>query len=700
MKKSTYKPVQLNQSKKQVSREVDEDLTDDEDNNSEIDENEIDENEIDFDDDENELSEEDRDFDDEDEDRDLDDEDRYLDDDDETELNEEDRDFDEDGNEYFDALDEPIDEKSLVLSNADKKLAEEKKIFISLKKIKSKELFQNLLKVLDGKNIELKSDRAQYKDEIKDGFLRSIILSMSGFGNDMYEDEKPASFADQLAAAVSGFPLETKKNYRSDEKASLDASQLNELKRLIAKAVDKLVDEKKAGKNSLENKPSYWWQYMPVVYTVRMIAGMCNSIGKYIGVISPSSADLFLEAAKYGQKIKNEFEKDQRERNELNRAEGSKGPLGDLIKHGRKLMDKDERGVLQLQAEVMAHNQKNKYEDRNIFQVTKEKMLVKEGHKYDPRKKKLVDAYVEKDVPIIHVGTKVARKAGGLEKLQAAFRGNLARRNIMNEALPKVINVLRSPEWQVTHQTLAALKELTQDDSKITGYIQELEQILIPEGKKLTITSGEKSTIASSAERLSIGELADAINQKAIDKILIKLNNEINQKRPGSYIEESQESELFSDLSNQIDSYIEKVQNKAKISKEMQEGLAELRIEGTKSEAVQKYLEVVEKALFSDGISFSKASVAGDINADKVTEAMDDLKEIIERDPNMKKLAKRFNSFNEKIADYLEDMKSRSEEISQAMNKEAKQISEDKGALKDYWQEKIAMRKANTKGRE
>ena len=109
----------------------------------------------------------------------------------------------------------------------------------------------------------------------------------------------------------------------------------------------------------------------------------------------------------------------------------------------------------------------------------------------------------------------------------------------------------------------------------------------------------------------------------------------------------------------------------------------------------QKYLEVVEKELFSKGVSFSEKSVAGNINADKVTGALEDLKEVIERDSSLTKLAKRFNGFNEKIADYLENMKDRSEEISEAIQKEAVQISEDKAALKDYWKEKVAMRKAS-----
>ncbi len=678
--KSGYKaisPQKATFSKKKLSSvEEDEANTDQEDNDSELDANEI------------ELGEEESQLG-EDEDRELDEEESQL-------SEDEDRELAEDENDYSYALDNPTEEKSITLSNSDRNAAAEKKTFISVKKIRGKELFQNLLQILDDKNILLKSDRNQYKNEIKDGFLRSILLSMSGFGNDMYEDAKQPSFQDQLASAVSGFPTEARVSRHLDaEKADLNSSQLIELKQLISKAVDKLADEKKAGKNSLENKPSYWWQYMPVVYTVRTIAGMCNSIGKYMGIVSPSSADLFLESAKYAQKLKNEFEKDQRERNEINRSEGRDGPLGDLISRGRKLMAQDERGVLQLQAEVTAHNQKSEYEDRNVFQVTKEKKMVKVDQKYDPKKKKIVGVYEEQDIPILHVGTKVAKKAGGLEKLQAAFRGNRERKHLLSEnsfedgAYVKLqeqfrVNSLNSQEWQATHETLEELKELTQADPKITKYMQELENFLIPTGPKL-----------------SIDELAKAINQEAINKTLIKINNSINDKIEWNDLGESKESELFSNLSDQIGSYIEKVQNRAKISKGMQDGLAELKKESVGAdEDVQKYIKAVEKALFSKGISFSKAPVVGDINADKVTEAMDDLKEIIERDPNMRKLAKRFNNFNEKIADYLEDMKSRSEEISQAMQKEAVQISGNKETLKDYWQQRVTERKANNKGRE
>ena len=648
MRSSPHKPLQSE--KKQFSRpaDYDDDLTDNEDSESEIAYEDTD-----LEDDESDLGSE------------------------ELDLKKDDIYIDEDGVEYFDAIEEqPIEEASLTSRNQDKELiTQEKKLFISLKKIQAKELFQNLLKNLDGKNIELNYDKKAYKDEIKEGFLRSINLSMSGFGNDMYEDAKSPSFTDQLSSAVSGFPVETKLvNYK---KSSLNSSQLNELKKLIAKAVDKLADEKKLGKNSLETKPSYWWHYMPVVFTIRTIVGMCNSIGKYMGAISPSSADLFLQAAKYGQKIKNEFERDQRERNELNRMEGRNGPLGDLIKHGRKVMSQDERGVLELQAEVTAHDQKNKYEDRRVFQVTKEKRLVKDGQKYDPRKKVFVNDYVEKDIAKLHVGVKVAKKDGGLEKLQAAFRGNFARRNMMNQELPKVVNVLRSHEWQVTHETLEELKRLTENDYKITESIQVIEKALVP---------GER--------RLYVEELAGAIDQDLINKTLIKLNNQINERSQWYDVEEREEGRLFSELSNQIDSYIEKIQDRAEISKDMKEALNELRKEGEKSTDFQKYLEVVEKELFSKGISFSEKSVAGNINADKVTGALEDLKEVIERDSSLTKLAKRFNGFNEKIADYLENMKDRSEEINEAIQKEAVQISEDKAALKDYWKEKVATRKA------
>jgi hypothetical protein len=174
------------------------------------------------------------------------------------------------------------------------------------------------------------------------------------------------------------------------------------------------------------------------------------------------------------------------------------------------------------------------------------------------------------------VGIKVAQKAGGLEKLQAAFRGNFARRHMMNPELPKVVNVLRSPEWQVTHETLKALKALTQDDHKITEYIQAIEKALVP---------GEK--------KLSIEELAATINQDFINKTLIKLNNEINEKSKWYEVEEREEGRLFSELSDQIGSYIEKIQNRAEISKDMKEALVELRREGEKSEDIQKYLETI-----------------------------------------------------------------------------------------------------------
>lgn len=168
--------------------------------------------------------------------------------------------------------------------------------------LKGKELFSSCLEdsqlILAEGATEIKVN--EYKDLLEKRFLKSIELSIKAVSNDR----------------------------------KIDQSYEIPLKEMISKAVDKLVAEIKEGQNSISNeltkKERSWFNIPGKLYD--SFSGMFHKAALMMGKIEPTAAEVFEEAAKYSNDMKQKIEKQHAIDNK--RARG-KGPLASLINHSR-----------------------------------------------------------------------------------------------------------------------------------------------------------------------------------------------------------------------------------------------------------------------------------------------------------------------------------------------------------------------------
>lgn len=168
--------------------------------------------------------------------------------------------------------------------------------------LKGKELFSSCLEdsqlILAEGGTDIKVN--EYKELLQNRFLKSIEASVKAVSNNR----------------------------------EIDQSYKSPLTEMINKAVDKLVAEIKDGRNSISDelakKERSWFNIPGKLYD--SFSGMFHKAALMMGKIEPTAAEVFEEAAKYSNDMKQKIEKQQAIDNK--RARG-KGPLASLINHSR-----------------------------------------------------------------------------------------------------------------------------------------------------------------------------------------------------------------------------------------------------------------------------------------------------------------------------------------------------------------------------
>ena len=190
--------------------------------------------------------------------------------------------------------------------------------------------------------------------------------------------------------------------------------QIQELNQIIAKASTKLATEIKEGKNSLEDI-----HQEKTVFTT--ITGMLTSAGKAIGVYDPNAADLFKQAALYGEKLRENIGQLEVQKEKSYRQAGNKGTFGALIRHARDAREED------VGQAVQAHH---KHVDQKMLDEAVIRSLAGDINQ---------DAYpvhgTNGKIRLKEVGEEVEQKHAktltGITKLQAAMRGAAARKDLL-----------------------------------------------------------------------------------------------------------------------------------------------------------------------------------------------------------------------------------------------------------------------------
>ena len=128
---------------------------------------------------------------------------------------------------------------------------------------------------------------------------------------------------------------------KPDSTIKVDDSYKDSIEIIISKAVDKLVEEIKLNQNSIDSllkKERSWFNIPGKLYD--SFAGMFHKVALIMGTIKPTAAEIFEEAAKYSNDMKQKIEKQQAIDNK--RATG-KGPFASLINNSRfiEMVSKD-----------------------------------------------------------------------------------------------------------------------------------------------------------------------------------------------------------------------------------------------------------------------------------------------------------------------------------------------------------------------
>lgn len=564
-------------------------------------------------------------------------------------------------------------------------------------KSNARSLFNNLLNLLGERDLSNEEIKEKFIDEVQTRLIHSVYIN-EGFGNSVEYDTS----IDELEKSPDDNPDTLKdlrerlnpKSIRENHSQILSPADREKMEHIISEAIETLAKEINMKHNSIIKKESNvsWSSYLSPMFAIKAVGEICNKIAKLIGINSKSSADLFIEAISYGRKLQNTIEREAYKEN--------KGEFAELIRHGRKLLAKDERSFLELESEVIDHDKKNKI------------------------------------------------KKGAIEKLQAAFRGNKKRGKIVadikGEKKKDYIrrNIINSKEWQDLNEILEELKSKTDDNKIIKENIEKLEKLLIP----------------GQSKDLSLDELYRSMDQSEVDEIITCIKKEAIKNFDGGT------KKMVSALSDRIDVYYKKIEHRSKTYNHMIEAFSDLesKILVSDSDRIKDSIEELKDCIFSKGLYVPKdtskdsnelkdilresdklkrnndnneygrevsdieidflvskkssinqrdqsssygeirklkekmdkyidKAVSGAIDRDQVVKAMNKLKLSIEDNTENAEndIKKSFNILHGRIMEYLVEAKERSIEISNSMSKESTQISQDKKFLRDSWSSKV-----------